>query len=129
MYKISENRKYKRIEKPYITRFRIKSSEPRDMVTKDWDMVAVNNLGAGGLFFHTRRSLEIGTTLDLKIGFSISMPRIKCVGRVTRAKRHLGTSIFGIAIEFTEIAGNIKEILNKAALSVNPDIQFSVNKV
>ena len=99
------------------------------MVTKDWDMVAVNNLGAEGLFFHTRRSLEIGTTLDLKIGFSTSIPRIKCVGRVVRAKRHLGTSIFGFAIEFTEIAGNIKEILNKTAPSVNPDIQFSVNKV
>ena len=129
MYKISENRKYKRIEKPYITRFRVKSSEPRDMVTKDWDMVAVNNLGAGGIFFHSRKNLKIGTILDLKIGFSISIPRIKCVGRVTRAKRHLGTSIFGIAIEFTEIAGNIKEILNKTALSANPDIQFSVNKV
>jgi hypothetical protein len=129
MYKISENRKYKRIEKPYITRFRIKSYAPRDMDTKDWDMVAVNNLGAGGIFFHTRRSLEIGTILDLKIGFSTSRPSIKCVGKVVRAKRPLGTSIFGIAIEFTEIAGNIKEILNKTALLVNPEIQFSGNIV
>lgn len=128
MYKISENRKYKRIEKPYITRFRIKSYESRDMVTKDWDMVAVNNLGAGGIFFRTRRSLNIDTILDLKIGFSTSIPSIKCVGRVVRVKRHLSTSIFGIAIEFTKIAGNIKEILNKTALLVNPDIQFSFNK-
>ena len=114
--KISENRKYKRIEKPYITRFRIKPDETQDMVSTDWDMVAVNNLGAGGIFFHTRSSLEIGTTLDLKIGFSTSSPSIKCVGRVVRAKRPLGTSIIGIAIEFAEIDEHIKGILNKTAL-------------
>ena len=116
MYKVSENRKYKRIEKSYITRFRIKPYETRDDVSTDWDMVALNNLGAGGIFFHTRSSLEIGTTLDLKIGFSKSIPCVKCVGRVTRAIRHLGTSILGIAIEFAEIDEHIKEIFNKTAL-------------
>ena len=125
MYKVSENRKYKRIEKPYITRFRIKPYETKDMVSTDWDMVAVNNLGAGGIFFHTRSSLEIGTTLDLKIGFSKYIPRIKCIGRVNRVKRLLGTSIIGIAIEFTEIDDHVKEILNKTALFMNPEIGLS----
>ena len=115
MYKISENRKYKRIEKPYITRFRIKSYAPRDMVTKDWDMVAVNNLGAGGIFFHTRRSMEIGTTLDLKIGFSTSMPPIECRGVVTRVKKYPNTSTFCISTAFTEIDEHIKELINKTA--------------
>jgi hypothetical protein len=128
MYKISEKRKYKRIERPYMTRFRIKPYNDKDMVSKDGDMVAVNNLGAGGICFHTRKSLEIGTALDLKISFSISAPSIKCVGRVVRAKRHLDTSIFRIAIVFTEIEDHLKEILNKTALLVNPDIQFSCNK-
>jgi hypothetical protein len=35
---------------------------------------------------------------------------------VTRAIRHLGTSILGIAIEFAEIDEHIKEILNNTAL-------------
>ncbi len=129
MHAIPERRKYKRIEKPYITRFKIKPYETQDLVSKDWEMVAVNNLGAGGIFFHAKRSLEIGTTLDLNIGFAISIPRIQCIGRVTRAIRHLDTSIFGIAIEFTEIDKRIKDILNKTALLVNPDIQFSFNNV
>jgi hypothetical protein len=124
MYKISENRKYKRIEKPYITRFRIKPYKTQDINSKDWDMVAVNNLGAGGIFFYARRDFGIGTALDLKIGFSKTNPCIKCVGRVVRATRHFDTIVFGIAIEFTEINKQIKKILDKTALFVNPEIQF-----
>ncbi len=122
-------RKYVRIEKSYNARFRIKPDETQDLVSIDWDMVAINNLGAGGVFFHTRRSMEIGTTLDLKIDFSTSTPDIKCDGRVTRTKRHLDTSIFGIAIEFTEIDEHIKGIINKTAILVDPNIQFLFNTV
>ena len=39
MYEISEKRKYKRIEKPYIVRFRIKPYENQAVVSKDWNMV------------------------------------------------------------------------------------------
>ena len=113
MYKISENRKYKRIEKPYITRFRVKSYEPRDMVTKDWDMVAVNNLGAGGIFFNSRKSLEIGTILDLKIGFSHSHLSLICVGKVLCVTKHPVTSINGYAVEFTEIDEQIRKMIDK----------------
>lgn len=114
MYKASEKRKYKRIVKPFVTRFRIKPYAIQDMVSTDWDMVAVNNLGVGGIFFHSRRSLKIGTILDLRIGFSLFNPSINCVGRVTRVEGHSGTSIFGIAIEFTEIDDYIKVTLNKS---------------
>lgn len=51
MDKMSDKRKYKRIEKPYITRFRIKPDEIQNMAPTSWDMVAANNLGAGGVFF------------------------------------------------------------------------------
>ena len=121
MHEISEKRKYKRIEKPYVTRFRVKPDNFQDIASTEWDMVAASDLGAGGTFFYTGKSLEIGTTLDLKIGFSKSSPFIKCVGRVTRAKRHLDTFIFGIAIEFTEIDEHIKAILNNTALFANPE--------
>ena len=77
MYKLSENRKYKRIEKPYIVRFRIKPYENQDVVPKDWNMVAVNDLGAGGISFNSNRNMKTGTTLDLKIGFSTSMESVK----------------------------------------------------
>ncbi|MGR3303145.1 MAG: PilZ domain-containing protein [Candidatus Scalindua sp.] len=128
MHEISEKRKYKRIKKQYIARLRIKPDEVQDMIPTDWDMVALNDLGAGGIFFHIRRKLEIGTTLDLKIGLSVSMPPIECRGVVTRVQKHPNFSVFGIATEFTEIDDRIKEMINKNALFVNPDNQFLYNK-
>jgi hypothetical protein len=110
MYKIPETRKHVRIEKPYITRFNVKSSE--QMIFNDWDMVAVINLSAGGLFFYAKKNLEVGTILDLKIGFSLSNPSIICNGKVIRAKRHLDTSIIGFAIEFTQIAEHARKAIN-----------------
>jgi hypothetical protein len=110
-----ERRKFKRVEKPYITRFRIRPDEVQDMVQTDWDMVAVNDLCAGGVFFNASRNLEIGTILDLKISFSKSTPPIKCVGKVARVKKHLNTLIFGIVTEFTEADEHIKEMINKTA--------------
>jgi len=110
MYKIEETRKHVRIEKPYITRFNIKSSE--EMISSEWDMVAVINLSAGGLFFYAKKNLEVGTILDFKIGFSLSHPSIICVGKIIRAKRHLDTSIIGFAIEFTQIAEHARKAIN-----------------
>ncbi len=52
--------------------------------------------------------MEIGTILDLIIGFSTSVPCIKCEGRVVHAKRHMDTFIFGIVITFTKIDERIK---------------------
>lgn len=115
MYEISEKRKYKRIEKPYIIRFRIKPYENRGVVSKDWDMVAVNDLGAGGISFNSSRNMKPGATLDLTIGFSTSMPPIECRGIVTRVKKHPNTFTFCIASAFTEIDEHIKEMINKTA--------------
>jgi len=114
MYKIPETRKHVRIEKPYITRFNVKSSE--QIISSDWDMVAVINLSAGGLFFYAKKDLEIGAILDLKIGLSLSHPSIICVGKVIRAKRHLDTSIIGFAIEFTQIAEHARKAINNTVL-------------
>ena len=115
MYKLSENRKYKRIEKPYIVRFRIKPYENQDVVSKDWNMVAVNDLGAGGISFNSNRNMKTGATLDLKIGFSTSLPPIECRGVVTRVKKYPNTSTFCISSAFTEIGEHIKELINKTA--------------
>jgi len=111
MYNIPEQRKYVRIEKPYITKFRVKPCD--DIITKDWNTAVVNNLSAGGIFFYASVNLEVGTILDLKIVFSHSHPSIICVGRVIRVKRHLDICIIGYTIEFTEIDEQIKIMINK----------------
>ncbi len=115
MYEILEQRKYERIKKPYIVRFRIKPYENQDVVSKVWDMVAVNDLGAGGISFNSSTNMKTGTTLDLKIGFSIFMPPIECRGVVTRVTKHPNTSSFSIASAFTEIDEHIKEMINETA--------------
>lgn len=76
-------------------------------------MVAVNDLGARGAFFNSSKNLEVGTNLDLKIGFSTTTPPIKCAGIVTRVKKTPQTSIFGIATAFTGVTEINKEIINK----------------
>lgn len=115
MYDHAEKRKYIRIEKPYMARFRVKPYENSGAVPTGWDMVGVNDLGAGGVFFNSSNDLKIGTILDLKIGFSTTTPSIKCDGIVTRVINNPNTSIFGIATAFTEIDGHIKEMINKVA--------------
>ena len=113
MYRISERRKYPRIEKPYITQFQVKINA--DMICKEWDMVVVINLSASGIFLYAKKNLEVGTILNIKIGFSLSHPSIICVGKIIRAKRHLDTSIIGFAIQFTEIDDHIIEVINDKA--------------
>ncbi len=100
MNKIQERRKYVRIEKPYLIRFRVKPYDGR--VAKDRNIIVIANLSAGGIFFYYNTNLEVDTLLDLKICFSRSYPTIICVGRVIRVKRLLDSCIFGYAIEFTE---------------------------
>jgi hypothetical protein len=111
-----ERRKHKRIEKPYMARFRIIPLVAKKMVSTDWDMVPVKNLSAGGMRFNYRKDLGIGSLLDLKIDISKSTPTINCVGKVTRIDHpHLHShlhSMLRIATEFTEIDEQEKEIIN-----------------
>ena len=125
MYMILEQSKYVRIKEPYITRYKVIPNDNK--LTKDWDGVAVVNLSAGGIFIYSRTNLEVGTIVDLRIGFLSFLPSQICVGRVVRVKKHLDTFLFSIVIAFTEIDERIKEMINDTALSVNPDIQFPFN--
>ncbi len=47
-----QRRKYKRKEKPYRARFKIKSDEAQEMEFDDWDSVTLHNLRVGGIFFN-----------------------------------------------------------------------------
>ncbi len=111
----AERRKYQRLEKPVIIRFRIRPNNNQEMASSGWDMVGVNDLSAGGLFFNSSNNIQNGTVLDLKIGFSTSSTPVMCTGMVTRVKKHphTHTSIFGIAAAFMEIEENEKELINR----------------
>ncbi len=108
-------RKYKRIWKPYMARFKIRSDEAQEMESNDWDSVILENISAGGTFFRYKEDLGIDTLLDLKIDVSKSAPIINCVGKIIRIDKTRYTSIFCIAIKFTEIGEQEKEMINKVA--------------
>ncbi len=110
MYMISERRKHTRIEKQYIAKFLVQSNN--EVICYNWNMVAVTNLSAGGIFFYAIENLEVNTILDLKIGLSYDHPSIICAGIIVRAKRHLDTSVIGFGIQFTEIDEHIVEVIN-----------------
>lgn len=119
MYKNQKRRKYKRIEKPYMTRFQVKQYKGLEISSAEWDMVALKDLSAGGVFFYSSKNLGIDSLLDLKIDVSADSPPIKCVGIVLRVKKQQDTSIFGIAAAFMEIGAQDKEMINKTAAEIS----------
>ncbi len=112
-----ERREYKRKEKPYRARFKIRSDEAQGMWSYDWDSVFLMNIflmniSAGGVAFSCNKDLGSGTLLDLKIYVPNSALIINCVGKVTRIDKPRHTSMFGITIKFTEIGEQEKEIID-----------------
>ncbi len=112
MYNNQKRRKYKRIEKPYMARLRIKQYEGLEKSSVEWDTVALKDLSAGGALFYYSKYLGIGSLLDLKIDVSTTTPTIKCAGRVTRIEYTQPHSILRIVTEFAEIDEHEKKIIN-----------------
>ncbi len=53
MYNDIERRKYKRIDRPFMVKSRIRPDEVIEKSSSDWDIVAVEDLGSGGVFLIT----------------------------------------------------------------------------
>jgi hypothetical protein len=109
----AERRKYQRVEKPIIIRFRIRPDNDQERASSEWDMVGVNDLSVGGLFFNSSYNIQNGTVLELKIGFSTFSAPVMCTGMVTRVKKQPHTSIFGIAAAFMGIEEAEKVLINR----------------
>ncbi len=114
MYNGQEKRKYKRIEKLFMARVRVKQHEGHETFSTGWDSVILHNLSEGGTFFIYKKDLEIGALIDLKIDIPESMLNINCVGEVIRIEQFQPTSMFCTAIKFTGIGEQEKEAINTA---------------
>ncbi len=114
MYNGQERREYKRIEKPYMAGVRVKQHEGHEKGSAGWDSVFLMNLSAGGALFFYNKDLEIGTLLYLKIYVPKAILIINCVGEIIRIDKPKSTSMFGIAIKFTEIGEKEEELINKS---------------
>ena len=102
-----------------MARLRIKQYEGLEISSSEWDMVALRDLSAGGVFFYSSQNLGIDSLLNLKIDVSTDSSPIECVGIVLRVKKQQYTSIFGIAAAFMEIGAQDKEMINKTAAEIS----------
>ena len=114
MYNDQEKRKYKRIGKQYMARFKIRSDEAQETESDDWDSVTLRNLSAGGTYFNYKKDLGIGSLLDLKIDVPGFILIINCVGKVIRIDKPKSTSMYSIAIKLIDIGEQEREAINTA---------------
>ena len=63
MSNLQERREYRRIEKPYMVRFRIKRYEGLEMSSTKWDMVPVMDISPRGLAFNYTKIFRFQFTL------------------------------------------------------------------
>jgi hypothetical protein len=107
-------RKYKRIWKQYMARFKIRSDEAQETESDDWGSVTLRNLSAGGTYFNYKKDLGISSLLDLKINVPEYILIINCVGKVIRIDKPKSTSMYSIAIKLIDIGEQEREAINTA---------------
>ncbi len=112
MFNGQERRIYRRIETPFMARFRVKQFEGVGTPLLFWDPVTIKNISAGGTFFYYKKNLGLDSLLYLKIYVPICTSVINCVGEITRIEEPKADTMFLIAIKFTEIDKQEKEKLN-----------------
>ncbi len=77
-------------------------------------MVAMKDLGAGGMLFIYNKNLGIDSLLDLKIDESKATLTINCVGKIIRIEELQPNSRLRIEIEFIGIGEQEKELISKS---------------
>ena len=115
MYKGPERREYKRIVKKFMVSFQMVPGDNEHFFNNGWDMVAAENLGAGGISIKYDRDIGINSLLNFKISFPRSETPIACQGRVVRVEKIAGTILSKIAAVFEDIKEREKIMINQAA--------------
>lgn len=115
-YKSANNRRrYKRIKKPFMVSFRVRKHKDAGKDDPRWDMIAVVNLGAGGILFYYNHKLKVGTQLDLIVNFSQKEDPIYSIGKVIRVEELPFSYMFLVAVVFEEIDEKQREIIENVA--------------
>ena len=117
LYKGKERRQYKRIRKNFLAKFQI-MPEAKQKTTGLWNMVTLQNLGAGGALFNYSEPIAVESVLSLKINFPRSVKPVDCIGRVCRIEEPSHSLISRIAVIFTKINEKDKNVINRTAEEV-----------
>ena len=116
-----ERRKYKRIKRPFMAKFRVYQGTGA-RTSRKWDIVRIRNLSAIGISFNYDKKINLGAVLELQIILGIADEPIRCLGVVSRidesSSQSNGTGlrkipVHGIAVRFTEIESDKQEAIDR----------------
>ncbi|MDP8258359.1 MAG: PilZ domain-containing protein [Candidatus Aadella gelida] len=115
MYEGAERRKYKRITRPFVARFRILTEDGDGGLFPGWDIVNVQDLSAGGILFNYDDRIAEDSKLEFKLNIPTIDKPVGCVGKVVCAIKEPNSSRVRIASVFTEIDFVTKDEINRFA--------------
>lgn len=108
-------RKHTRIDRRFMARFRVRGDAP-------WQIVILKNLSASGALFYCDRRLDVGTIVELRINFPLYQKSvIATVARTVRVESPVETSVYRIAVTFTEIGRDEQDSIDRAANDLYSD--------
>ncbi len=105
-----ERRRCKRIRKQFLARLRILEKDADD----HWNIVFIQNIGAGGLLFYYDKKLNEGVRLDFKINFSMMKEPIDCSGEVVRVRKE-DSLVYEVGVFFRKINPSEAAFIGRAA--------------
>lgn len=106
-----ERRHYRRIRKPFSVFVRTH----READYAEWDLVLVQDIGAGGLRFVHETAWVAGTLLDLKINFSLNQPPIRVTGKVLRSDPAGDPPVYSCGVSFGGLTPAENALIDDAA--------------
>ena len=122
VYSGAEKRRFARLFKQFVVRIQIQGA-----FSKGWDMVLIENISKGGLFFRTPTELKPGMVLNFKINIALNKHAISCVGRVVHVRPVGDPVLYEAGVSFTEIDESDAVLINSTVeefLAKNPDAKY-----
>ncbi len=110
----SNKRKYLRTDRPFALKMRFKPDEDQKATSDGWKIVFAKDLSAGGVFLQDGKGFEVGSLVDFKIYISRSLSPLGCVGKVNRIEKQPESPLNAVAISFTEIDEQERDLINEA---------------
>ncbi len=86
----------------------------RKDILEKWDIIFLDNVGAGGVMFKLNQDLELGTIINMKMTLPGSEP-ITCLAKVIRVKKMPASLVREIAAHFIEMDDSKVAQINQIA--------------
>ncbi len=105
----TERRKHKRLKKPFMVKFAIS----QESEAKQWNTIAVLDIGAGGTLFYYNHSLDINSSLNVRVTCSLEDKVILCKATVVRLDEIIPNDLSLVAMVFSGMSAEDSLALEK----------------